>query len=78
MNHELIERAFILNPNASLTTLQDAHNKCFEKLSALVHISLCDDFSDHPKEVTYHYRIVISDLIEELRKLQKEIMKKVA
>jgi hypothetical protein len=76
MKNESIEQAFVLNPNASLTTLKDAYNECFEKLSALVQLSLCDDFSDYPKEMTYHYHTIMSDIIEALRDLHREIMQK--
>jgi hypothetical protein len=76
MKTETIERAFILNSNAPLTTLNDAFHENFEKLSALVQVSLCDDFSDYPKETTYHYHAVISDILDEIRELQKAIVKR--
>jgi hypothetical protein len=76
MKTETIEQAFILNSNASLTTLNDAFHENFEKLSALVQVSMCDDFSDYPKETTYHYRSAMSDLMDELKELQKEIMQR--
>jgi hypothetical protein len=71
-----IECAYILNPNASIITLNDAFYERFEKLSALVQISLSEGFDDCSKGTTYHYRTVMSDIVDQLKELQSEIMRK--